>query len=713
MAKIDVSYTPEEIRAFSERDMVLASLFSALEDPPFIHDSKSDNYTRYSFSSSMSSGLYQTRTSVTLGRYSQNTGRKIGLILGTLDDGSFNIAILGNNNTLNNTHGLYTRIDNNTAVHAEVVSAVSPEERVLSPQNQQTVWRYSDRWDEDCNNIHVEINNFSPLSEVDSVEYQPAWQPTTGSDLQATKSFLFTFGKLNGVDLSQDINANYNRTSFPLTTSPNTTLVIGDQYHQYQYCPAKDFGYDNGFRNIGGAINAIGHERGMFLTSAASGTRIYGDPSNWHGYMSEMTTGSYAAHYIPFNLILTRNESEALTYLDTGALPSDAFIYPYDVDHIPTNTSGEDPDSGGGDDASTDTPGEDGDPSDTVDDMPTTAPTYGPMSMTNNNLYWLSALDLKNFIHWFWTDATDVASLGDLWDKITGLYENLSESILNIKYMPVEPSWIGSTGTDTKIIVGMLEYPYNCATINKSMAPVRQIGEYSIETMFNGSFANYTPYSSIMLYLPFHGMVELDNDLIMSKKICVSAMYDILAGTIQYFIHRDSYSGPLVYTTVARMSVDIPITLQTKTDRDSAIIQNIGSVTAGLIGAGASAVAGSPIGLTMGLANMSNFQPTSAGWAVKGNVSESGAFYAPTKCAIYIKRPAYNRPTVYKSRVGFPANVERTLSQCEGFTTCYKPRISFSNNTYTDPQTQDTITIKPTKEEVDTIYAYLEKGVII
>ena len=346
-----------------------------------------------------------------------------------------------------------------------------------------------------------------------------------------------------------------------------------------------------------------------------------------------------------------------------------------------------------------------------TDPMPTATPEYSPLRLTNNNLYWLSAADLRQFINWFWTDATDIASLGDLWDKIQGLYENLSQSIINIRYMPIMSSWLGTLGTDTKIIVGMIEKEHAVNIIPKSSTPIRDIGSYTIKPKFKDSFCNYSPYSSISIYLPFHGMVELDNDLIMGHKIYIRCAYDILSGTIQYFIHRDSKEGSLIYSTVAKMAVDIPITLQTKTDRDSAIFQNVGSVVGGLVGAGASLAGGSPIGLTMGLANMSGFQPSSAPLRVTGNISESGAFYAPTKCAIYIKRPAYNRPDLYKSRVGVPCNESYKLSECSGFTTCYKPRINFSGVEYTENNT--TVTIKPTHSEIEMIYDYLEKGVII
>lgn len=713
MAKIDTVYTPEEIREYATRDMVISA-----EKYPFTYNesrnSESDN--KCNLLCSTEAGSYYVYTLMQfnnmLNRYRNDGQRKIGLINGVLDDGSLCVSILGDGGIQMGYQFVNTRVSVNAQFD---VTTTPPDTHIIDTSTSTYRWggtynSYTKNVIKACALVNGTVSG-AGLSESDAINYRPSWQPvasqTTYVKEVMCENFLMDFGKYNGAKIN-----GYGGT-LSLKRSKDTTLKIGDLYAQYRYTNTSSTWCKNGYRNIGGALYSICSGYALLFKSLNAFAIIQDDPYGYKLDLAEVTTGTYACHYIPFNLILTRNEQEALRYLDTGELPSDAFIYPYDVDNIPTNTSGEDPDGGGGGGtpSSDVSPDEDGTPTDDTDPMPTDTPSYSPLRLTNNNLYWLSASDLRQFINWFWTDATDVASWSDLLDKIMGLYENLSQAIINIRYMPVMSSWIGTLGTDTKIIVGMLEKQHAVNTIAKSSSPIRDIGSYKIEPKFKDSFCNYSPYSTISIYLPFHGMVELDNDLIMGHKIYVRCAYDILAGTIQYFIHRDSNNGSLIYSTVAKMAVDIPITLQTKTDRDSAIFQNVGSVVGGLVGAGASLAGGSPIGLTMGLANMSGFQPSSAPLRVTGNVSESGAFYAPTKCAIYIKRPAYNRPELYKSRVGFPCNYSYKLSECSGFTTCYKPRINFSGVEYTENNT--TVTIKPTHSEIEMIYDYLEKGVIL
>ena len=719
MSKIDTIYSKEEIEQIATRDFVITSLGRFVTDGNNNFDPTFDNkavggYDNFNGTRHID---VEVLSSVVVNRYSNDGNRKIGLIRGIMDDGSFIVSILGNGVISRQTEKSIGTLLGTWCSYPYTVTASTPHIVIFVNDASEFRWINSDSKDGDVKWMYGNFYNgrnghtiSGHITEDNAINWVPNWQ-TPEDQHSSLGCVLHLFGYKAGQKI--DASDSYWWGDIQLTDSKDTTLTIGNAFTQYQYTPVKNDFINNGYKNIGGSLYDINSERILRSDAIRVGQRYVYDewpPLEIMVPPVQQTTGTYAQHYIPWNLILTRNESEAINYLTTGIIPSDAFIYPYDVDNIPVNDSGVDP----GDETSTpitDTENEDGSPVDDCQDMETETPDYTPQSLTNNNLYWLSALGLQQFINWFWTDATDIASVGDLWDKIKGLYENLAESILQIRYMPIEISWVGGTSADTKIIVGMIEKQHAVATINKSVAPIRRIGHIDVKEIYNGSWVNFTPYSSMSLYLPFHGMVEIDNDFVMGHKIYVEVIYDILAGTIQYFLHRDSYSGSLIYSCVAKMAVDIPITLQTKTQRDSAVYSNVANMTAGLIGAGASAVAGSPVGMTMGLANLASYQPSSAGMRVIGNIGESGAFYAPKQCALYIKRPAYNRPSNYKSHVGYPANTTRKLQSCSGFTTCYNPRITFAGNTHTE--NGDTVTIKPTKSEVEKIYDYLEKGVII
>lgn len=408
---------------------------------------------------------------------------------------------------------------------------------------------------------------------------------------------------------------------------------------------------------------------------------------------------------IPYNLILTKNAQYAQNYLDNGTLPPDAFLYPMDWDNLPNYNDDDD--------------GEDGEDDNTPDDTtrditpnPPVIPSFAPSQLTNNNYYWLTALELKNFIGWYWNDVGSVQDIDDLLAKIEGLYNNLSQAIINVRFMPVEYDWIcnlpeGATIPTDNIKIAQIEKSGAVNIISKQgKAIVRDIGHIHIPNKYN-SFVDLAPYSQLSLYLPYHGFLDLDITFLSGHDLYIKAIYDYISGTIQYLIYYDNQF--LINTIVAKMAMDIPISLQTKNDRDSAIFSNVSNAVSGLLGAGLAIGSGNPIGLVVG-ANAFNSGMSSAPLNVKGNVGEQGAFYAPPQCAIILRRPTISKPSqdIWKSKVGQICGKSYTLANLKGFTTVYNPQINFKGN-----KNSDDVVMKPLESEIQEIYSLLEKGVIL
>jgi len=686
----------ESINTWSTKPFIIASLTN-----PRYHNDSTDNFGSYTHALSSGSNIVSVaeRTSVSISKYNNDGNRKIGYIKGVNDDGSFQLYIIGNG-VIDRSQGEFLFTELSLTGNIPVMLHEAPEEWRIVANNLTYIYDSSGGYgDDSVIRGQAIVNNQEGigLSELEASLYGPQWQPLSTSAFKGKSySFLNRFGLYNGENITNSNNI------IQLETSENGSLHIADEpFSLHTYSTIDNMFFRCGYADIGGSLNAVCINRKNAL-KLLHDTPVDINDNTPINYTFE-SQGSYGGHYCVFNIPLTRNWEEALEYIRTGEIPSDCFLYPFDAGNIPTNDGGDDPDPTPVDpDPSGDEPEETPDDNDDdTDPMQTDTPDESTLSLTNNNLYWLTSVELKDFITWFWTDATEIASVGDLWDKIIGLYENLAQAVLNVRYMPVELSWIGSASLDPSIVVGQIEKTGSVLAINKNPSPIRNIGTINFPTRFKGGFANYSPYATCSLFLPFHGFIDIDVDLLVGSSIAVRCAYDILSGTIQYFIYRGGYNGQLINTVVAKMAVDIPITLQTKNERDSAIFQNISSVTGNLIGAGASIVAGSPIGLTMAMSGFAGTQTQGAGLTVKGNVGENGAFYQPTRCALYVKRPKYNRPDCYASRVGYPANVSRKLRSCKGFTQVYNPTLNFSHQ------------VKPYKSEIDEIYSYLEKGVIL
>ena len=342
MGTIDVSYSPEEIKEFATRDMVLSAQISP-------SSTNSDN--RCHLSTTRMDGSWYARVHMImcncLNRYANDGNRKIGLINGVLDDGSFNLSILGDGHIQMGYRGTSTLFG--VSSYLPLVQ-LDIQTRMIDASNSQFAWsRYYEP--AIANRISgfafINYSNHSQpaqgINQETAIMYTPQWQILANvSNKEYSENLLRVHGKINSSAITS-----WNQ-NLQLTRSKYTTLVIGDATRQFTYTNSDSLWCKNGYRNIGGALYAIASDNAVLHQSLNGFSIITDDVSTYQLDLAEVTTGTYAAHYIPFNLILTRNEQEALRYLNTGILPSDAFIYPFDVDNIPTNTSGEDPDSGGG-----------------------------------------------------------------------------------------------------------------------------------------------------------------------------------------------------------------------------------------------------------------------------------------------------------------------------------------------------------------------------
>ena len=409
-----------------------------------------------------------------------------------------------------------------------------------------------------------------------------------------------------------------------------------------------------------------------------------------------------------YNMILTNDLSEAQAYLNDGTLPSDAFLFPLDWENLPIWSDDQpDPDENP-DDFPNDNDPDDNDRNVTPN-LPQ-VPTFTPAMLSNYNWYWLQVGEYASFIDWFWNDIGTWSDFGDFVQTIMGLYNDLASAILMVRYFPVDVSWIGGTGTQSKIIVGMIEQDNSLVdTISQSSPPpVRDIGHIKIDERYK-SFIDLTPYTQLSLYLPFYGFVDMDIDILMGHTLYVKGIYDYLTGTIQYLLYYDNQV--LINSFVAKFAVDIPISLQTKNDRDNAIFSNVLSALGGAVGVVGGVASGNPVGMalgaTQGVQSMMGAS-ASAPLNVKGTVGETGALYAPPQCAIILRRPTIQSSnkgkslTTWKHNIGQLCGYGYTLKNLQGagFTTCHTPRIDFRSTV-------------PMQQEIDEIYSYLESGVIL
>lgn len=671
------SYTtnPSEILEYAKKPLVFGSGCSdSLSSATIVNKAFYMDAT----SSTMSCVFYDWRTfeKFTL------TDRIVGYIIDEYSDGSYKVALLGDNVLLDSRN-------------CEVFSSRKTVQMSGSVSETDGVYKTN----VPLTPVYGEAQSM-PNGYVGLYSYGENAVYPDGSSVDLPTDFLFTwkespntafgnrynFGSIGNTLGRQNGNIVISNT---LTRDLDSTLVMGVPYENDNWYSMPDL-LEPAQLLQGDILDWLYSEYAL----------MYG----WTGYALPLTppislimspvdlyrTNCRGLRY--YNLILTKNYNAAIRYLDDGTLPSDAKLLPLDADNMP----GYNPDDGA------DEPGEDGGENDDIEDTPNVPPAFTTQRITNNNLYWLQAGQLESFITWFWEDAGEVLELEDLFEKLQGLYNNLGDAIINIRYMPVDISWCGGATAVNSIIVGMIECPQSAMKVNKATPGIRSLGSVKIPQKYGGKWSDYAPYTDVMLYLPYHGFLDLDANLVSGREVSIEAIYDIMSGTVQYtiFCTRNG-SRFLINSILAKMAVDIPITLQSKADRDSALFSNVSNAVGAMVSAAASAATSNPVGLVMSTAAVAQSGTQSPPMNLKGTVGENGAFYVSPYPAIYVKRAVYNRPARYAESVGYPCNKGYQLksSEISGYFTVYNPHIDFNED------------VKPLQSEVEEIYSLLEGGV--
>ena len=369
------------------------------------------------------------------------------------------------------------------------------------------------------------------------------------------------------------------------------------------------------------------------------------------------------------NLIITHDLDSAKKYVADGTIPSD---YEYD-DPTKNPSGGGGGDVGGGDDNN----GGEGDSgSDKRDDIEPKQPTETAMTLSNINLYALEKSQLQAFIN----DICSVSWAEVSINTLTGIYNNLTDSIQSIRVYPFAVSDLGTTTIVDRIICGFFEHTANVNALTSDIS-IKTAGTYDLKEVFGG-WADYAPYTDIDLYLPYIGFTRLDTNLFMKHSITVKYSIDVLCGVITYFVLCDKTT---ILIKSAKICADVPISLASGIDTFTDVTKNVASF-------GSNLASKRPVGMLTGSSEVQTPEMVS-------NATESGIFYMPTKCAVKIVRPSYTRAKNYDSRFGYPCYGAYKLSNLTGFTVIENYKSHYTKG------------IK--KEEEDMIKSMMESGVYL
>lgn len=238
----------------------------------------------------------------------------------------------------------------------------------------------------------------------------------------------------------------------------------------------------------------------------------------------------------------------------------------------------------------------------------------------------------------------------DIFDRFSLVNNNPIENIISCKSIP-----INTDGANQEIVLGNVATGVNGEKINNNFSK-QTIGSIAINEHYH-NFLDYTPYTNVILYLPYIGFKELDTTLVMNKTIKVIYTVDAITGGCLAQVYSN---GVRLYEFTGNVGIDIPITASNRAQVEAGYIQ------AG-VGAAMSAIGGNVGSAATSLLNSATSQYH---YSSTGNPSPMCVASTNRTCYVIIDRPNYQNLKAFNHTRGRKCYLSKTISTLHGFTIC-------------------------------------------
>ena len=251
------------------------------------------------------------------------------------------------------------------------------------------------------------------------------------------------------------------------------------------------------------------------------------------------------------------------------------------------------------------------------------------------------------------------------------------ENIVSVKMFP----FTLPTSSDSEIVLGNVEMGVNGNILANNYSYEHEIGSVTISKHYN-SFMDFAPYTRLMLYLPYVGVVELDNSLFMGRTLTIKYIIDIVLGTATVNLYAN---GIIIQKIGCQVGVDIPITSSNRASVEAGIVGNV--LTSSIAGVASGGLLGGVVGGVGGaLVSAGHAKYTTT---TQGTPSSACSLYDYKNPILIIDRPSYQEVGGFAHSKGKMCLLNKTIKELSGFTIMDK-NIEINN-------------IRATKKEIDEI----------
>lgn len=254
--------------------------------------------------------------------------------------------------------------------------------------------------------------------------------------------------------------------------------------------------------------------------------------------------------------------------------------------------------------------------------------------------------EINSFGAWLWSS--------NFVDQLLKVFNNPMESIIGLHKVYASPI----IGGRTNIKVGYLDSGVSSNFVSNQYTKI-DCGTVNLQEYFGNVF-DYSPYTSIELYLPCIGFVQLDVGNVMRSSINITYTVDVLTGACiaEVNVKRDG-SGGVLYSYSGNCASQYPLSSGSYMGIVSSVIGVAGSIV-GTVASGGS-LAPLALGATSGLLNAKTHVQHS------GSLSGNSGVMGGKIPYLIITRPQTNMAENYQHFQGIPSNTYTQLSACHGF----------------------------------------------
>lgn len=334
----------------------------------------------------------------------------------------------------------------------------------------------------------------------------------------------------------------------------------------------------------------------------------------------------------------------------------------------------------------------------TEKDIPIT-PDIPTSDVPELNIFTIPTTSWNSFYILELADLTELSQF--LWNSDDTIYDSIVkglalcgnrplDAIISLRLYPFNISQYAET-VDQNLNIGRITVDINTVKRLTKYTPKIHIGSKYIDRYY-GDFKDYSPYTSLTLYLPYYGNIELDTNTVMGKTLNIDIIFDIYTGTGTYIL---SLNGNIFKLVDCNIGFDIPITATDYNAVTSSIFNGImqtsiglGSIASGnLLGIGAAA---------NGINSLVSAQ-SSGGYQTSARPKSLISLMLCQYPYIIRTYTPYDEPTNYNIQHGYPYNKTNTISALKGYMEIENANLNINN---------------ATDSEITTLRELLKSGII-